>query len=73
MPGAPIAWVTTQRFLEAFALGSLRDLPDLDALEATGAMAREIDDEVETALDDALGVFEEGSPETDVDDTEAEA
>ena len=24
----PIAWVTTQRFLEVFALGSLRDLPD---------------------------------------------
>ncbi|MEK8121987.1 SMC-Scp complex subunit ScpB [Methylocystis sp. IM4] len=35
-PGAPIAWVTTQRFLEMFALGSLRDLPDLDTLGAAG-------------------------------------
>ena len=47
-PGAPIAWVTTARFLEVFALGSLRDLPDLDALGAAGA----------TALDDALGLIE---------------
>ena len=37
MPGAPIAWVTTARFLETFALGSLRDLPDLDALDGAGA------------------------------------
>ncbi len=36
-PGAPIAWVTTARFLEVFALGSLRDLPDLDALDDAGA------------------------------------
>ncbi len=28
-PGAPIAWVTTARFLEMFAFGSLRDLRDL--------------------------------------------
>lgn len=57
-PGAPIAWVTTSRFLEAFALGSLRDLPDLDA------------------LDEALGLMEEGGVEADdtaLDETEAEA
>ncbi len=32
-------------------------LPDLNALEATGA--REVNDEVESALDDMLGLIEE--------------
>ena len=50
--------MTTARFLEVFALGSLRDLPDLDALGAAGAGGREIDDEIEGALDDARGLFE---------------
>jgi hypothetical protein len=53
-PGAPMAWVTTQRFLEVFALGSLNDLPDLEALGDHGA--RERDDDVEAALDDTLGL-----------------
>ncbi len=57
-PGAPIAWVTTARFLEVFALGSLRDLPDLDALGVAGAGGRVVDDQIEDALDDALGLFE---------------
>ena len=56
-PGAPIAWVTTQSFLEIFALGSLRDLPDLDALQDAGAGNG--NDNVEVALDDALGLREE--------------
>ncbi len=29
-PGAPLAWVTTGRFLEAFGLASLRDLPEIE-------------------------------------------
>ncbi|MGJ0505986.1 MAG: SMC-Scp complex subunit ScpB [Methylocystis sp.] len=57
MPGAPIAWVTTARFLEMFALGSLRDLPDPEALEA--GEARDADEEIEAALDDALGLAED--------------
>jgi len=75
MPGAPIAWVTTARFLEVFALGSLRDLPDLDALDAAGAGGREIDDEIEGALDDALRLFEtQGAPDDDaLNETEWEA
>ena len=65
-PGAPIAWVTTARFLEVFALGSLRDLPDLDALEAPGPVQSECNDEVEAALDDAFGLDdEEGADEED--------
>ena len=41
-PGAvaPVAWVTTKRFLEIFALESLRDLPDLETLEAGGLPRR---------------------------------
>ncbi|GLI95601.1 SMC-Scp complex subunit ScpB [Methylocystis echinoides] len=73
-PGAPIAWVTTQKFLEVFALGSLRDLPELDALGNAGA--RDRDDGVEAALDDAFGLTEEESVEADAgafDDTEIEA
>ena len=54
MPGAPIAWVTTARFLEIFALGSLRDLPELDAIGGDGAGNG--NDGVEVALDDALGL-----------------
>jgi chromosome segregation and condensation protein ScpB len=74
-PGAPIAWVTTARFLETFALGSLRDLPALDALDDAGAGGTEIDDEIAGALDDALGLFDtEGAPDDDtLTETEWEA
>lgn len=54
-PGAPVAWVTTKRFLEIFALASLRDLPDLETLETEG-LSRPTMDSVEDALDDALGL-----------------
>jgi segregation and condensation protein B len=37
-PGAPFAYVTTRRFLDLFGFGSLRDLPDLERLEATGVL-----------------------------------
>ncbi|MFO1036356.1 MAG: SMC-Scp complex subunit ScpB [Geminicoccaceae bacterium] len=33
VPGRPVTWVTTAAFLDAFALGSLDDLPRLDELE----------------------------------------
>jgi segregation and condensation protein B len=57
MPGAPIAWVTTQRFLEMFALGSLRDLPDLGVLDDPSV--GEAEGTVEAAIDDALGLSDE--------------
>jgi segregation and condensation protein B len=72
MPGALVAWVTTARFLEVFALGSLRDLPDLDALDNPGA--RDRDDHVEAALDDALGLIEEeGAEDSELDEMQSEA
>ena len=38
-PGAPFAYVTTRKFLEAFGFASLRDLPDLERLKAEGLTA----------------------------------
>jgi len=38
--GAPYAYVTTKRFLEAFGLASLRDLPDTEKLEDEGLLER---------------------------------
>ena len=37
-PGAPFAYVTTRKFLEAFGFASLRDLPDLERLKAEGLL-----------------------------------
>jgi segregation and condensation protein B len=37
-PGAPFAYVTTRKFLEAFGFASLRDLPDLERLKAANRM-----------------------------------
>jgi segregation and condensation protein B len=35
-PGAPFTYVTTKGFLEHFGLDTLRDLPDIEALEEAG-------------------------------------
>lgn len=37
-PGAPFTYVTTKAFLTHFGLGTLRDLPDLEALEDAGLL-----------------------------------
>jgi segregation and condensation protein B len=37
-PGAPFTYVTTKGFLEHFGLGTLRELPDIDALEDAGLL-----------------------------------
>src|ERR1700734_1960030 len=37
-PGAPFAYVTTRKFLEAFGFATLRDLPDLEQLKAGGLL-----------------------------------
>jgi len=71
-PGAPIAWVTTQRFLEMFALGSLRDLPDLDSLD--DPRVGKTDDRIDAALDAALGLIEEEeAQDCELDEAEIEA
>ena len=40
LPGAPATYVTTPAFLSAFGLGSLRDLPEIEALEDAGLLDR---------------------------------
>ncbi len=47
-PGAPFTYVTTKRFLEQFGLETLRDLPEIEALQDAGL------------LDDRGGVTEHG-------------
>lgn len=40
-PGAPYTWVTTPAFLEHFGFTSLRDLPDIEAMEDAGLLIRD--------------------------------
>ena len=60
--GAPLTYVTTHRFLSVFGLGSLRDLPDIEALEDAGLLERAAPVEREAdELDDVLGLTSEES------------
>jgi segregation and condensation protein B len=49
--GAPLTYVTTVQFLSVFGLNSLRDLPDMEALEDAGLLNLNRD---ETVLPDPL-------------------
>jgi segregation and condensation protein B len=70
-PGAPFAYVTTRKFLEAFGFSTLRDLPDLERLKAEGLLH---EGERDAELDSALGLMGEDAdaldPEHELDDTE---
>jgi len=39
-PGAPYTYVTTKHFLAAFGMETLRELPDIEALEDAGLLSR---------------------------------
>jgi segregation and condensation protein B len=52
-PGAPFAYVTTGKFLEAFGFATLRDLPDLERLKDEGLLER---GQGENDLDSMLGL-----------------
>ncbi|MBW6425884.1 SMC-Scp complex subunit ScpB [Rhizobium sp. XQZ8] len=41
-PGAPYTYVTTKHFLSAFGMETLRDLPDVEALEDAGLLSRRV-------------------------------
>lgn len=41
--GAPYTYVTTKHFLTSFGLQTLRDLPDIEALEDAGLLSRKAD------------------------------
>lgn len=59
-PGAPYTYVTTKDFLLEFELGTLRDLPDFEALEDAGLLSKEklLAGDIPTGL--ASGKGEEG-------------
>src|SRR5207302_2755004 len=40
-PGAPYTYVTTKEFLVHFGFDTLRDLPDMEALEDAGLLSKE--------------------------------
>lgn len=40
-PGAPYTYVTTKHFLSAFGFETLRDLPEMEALDDAGLLSRE--------------------------------
>ncbi|TRA95365.1 SMC-Scp complex subunit ScpB [Agrobacterium sp. ST15.13.095] len=49
-PGAPYTYVTTPHFLSAFGMETLRDLPNIEALEDAGLLSRHaVKNEVEAA------------------------
>lgn len=58
-PGAPYTYVTTSHFLSAFGMETLRDLPNLEALEDAGLLTRHAVQEEIAAPEDL---------ETDTDD-----
>jgi segregation and condensation protein B len=68
LPGAPKAYVTTRRFLEVFGLASLRDLPDLERLEAEGLLQRP---PAEEEVDALLGVAPDEDDEAIFEDDDA--
>ena len=49
-PGAPYTYVTTKQFLSTFGLQTLRDLPDIEALEDAGLLSRQFGAEAETEI-----------------------
>jgi chromosome segregation and condensation protein ScpB len=56
-PGAPYTYVTTKHFLSAFGMETLRDLPDVEALEDAGLLSRR------TAQSEPLPLEEESEEE----------
>ena len=58
-PGAPYTYVTTKQFLSAFGMQTLRDLPDIEALEDAGLLSRK-------EMAEAAAPAEAGEPEGDI-------
>jgi segregation and condensation protein B len=59
-PGAPYTYVTTPHFLSAFGMETLRDLPNIEALEDAGLLSRH-------AVQNEIAASEGGGNETDDD------
>ncbi len=65
-PGAPYTFVTTQHFLSAFDMETLRDLPNIEALEDAGLLSRN------NASADELPVVTDNSSDKDEDTSEGD-
>lgn len=50
-PGAPYTYVTTKHFLSAFGFETLRDLPDMEALEDAGLLNRYAEVDTDRSID----------------------
>jgi chromosome segregation and condensation protein ScpB len=69
-PGAPFAYVTTKKFLGVFGLGTLRDLPDIERMEAEGLLGRP---QADSELDAVLGLADDEGGFLEADDSEFDA
>jgi len=71
-PGAPYTYVTTKDFLLEFDLGTLRDMPDLEALEDAGLLSKEklLAGDIPAGLASGEGDCEEGEAEDDIVDNQ---
>jgi segregation and condensation protein B len=88
-PGRPVTWVTTQEFLDHFALEKIDDLPGLDEMKASGLLdtrprvhvlqpgsSEEGADEGEgegATLDELEGLEDEGAAAPDAEARDADA
>ncbi|HEY9228765.1 MAG TPA: SMC-Scp complex subunit ScpB [Gemmatimonadaceae bacterium] len=69
-PGAPYTYVTTPAFLSHFGFDTLRDLPDMEALEDAGLLSK---DKILTGnLPDIFGIDEEADDGDETDLAQAE-
>lgn len=59
-PGAPYTYVTTPHFLSAFGMDTLRDLPNIEALEDAGLLSRH-------AMQSEIAALQDGGAEEDGD------
>jgi segregation and condensation protein B len=62
-PGAPYTYVTTKHFLSAFGMETLRDLPDIEALEDAGLLirnAKQVDEPRIVEVSNDLALDEDG-------------
>ncbi|MEW5423959.1 SMC-Scp complex subunit ScpB [Amorphus sp. 3PC139-8] len=66
-PGAPYTYVTTSHFLSFFSMDSLRDLPDIEALEDAGLLSKKsgLQGEFPMMSEDTEDMDEDASPLTD--------
>ena len=61
-PGAPYTYVTTKEFLSHFGFDTLRDLPDMEALEDAGLLSKDVLLAGDIPLGLMAGAAEDGEP-----------